>query len=647
MIERQTILDDFKRAKEAKRDWIKEAIEDYEFAVGKQWDENVLDKLAKDGVRGLTINKIQPNIFLVSGIQRQNRSDFRAFPEGGEDTTLAEITTRLLKNVMKCGRANYKLSEMFEDGLICGEGWLEPYIDYTYDLLNGEMKFKKVSCFNIYPDPDFSEYDLSDAEYIDKFTSGLSEKQAIQLFPDKEEDIKKIKNRKLDLELLTEDAEKQTRGYSASGNVKSEAMLGGTQKERNAFDLLEHHYRSYVKKYLVVDRIKGKTKEADKLELAEAYVKLAEQQVVENDKHPELPKAAIIVRTVPELRIAAMLGDTLIDDYVAPFYPRWKTFGLIPFFAHRITTPLKEIKEYQLQGIVRSLKDPQRELNKRRTQELRHLNSTTNSGWISEKGAWVKKAEVKRLGASAGVVLEYNQGYTRPERITPAPLSQGHAQLAAENTQDMKEISGINSDLLAMGDQSSSGRAIALRQQQGVVMIQRILDNFGHTKQLLGRFILSQLGELYTIESAIKVCGNQFIKLNFSRPVMQAPQTDEQGNPISAGDVPETDERGELVLEVNQNDVLAVFNMVLNDEDVAKYDVAVGEGAYNETIRYSNSLLLMEMLEKGAPIPPEIIIEESMLNGDTKNKIKAAIATAQKAQQADAQAQQAKGQQAR
>lgn len=633
MIEKREILESFKRARDSKRDWIKEATEDYEFAVGKQWDETVLEKLAKDGIRGLTINKIQPNLFLVSGIQRQNRSDFRAFPEGGEDTTLAEVATRLLKNVMKSSRAQYKLSEMFEDGLICGEGWLEPYIDYTYDLLNGEMKFKKVSCFNVFPDPDSSEYDLSDAEFLDKFTTGITEKQAIQLFPDKEAEIKKIKNRRLNLDILSEDPDHQTKGYNSSGNIKSEELHTG-RVEKDTFDLLEHHYKDYVKKYIVVDRIKGKTREAKDKETAEAYVKLAEQQDVPDDNHPELPKAAVIVRTCPEIRIAAMLGDTLIDDYDAPFYPKWKTFSLLPFFAHRVTTPLKEVREYQVQGIVRSLKDPQREVNKRRTQELRHLNSTTNSGWISEKGAWVKKAEVKRIGASAGVVLEYNQGYAKPERITPAPLSHAHAQMVAENTQDMKEISGINADLLAMGDQSSSGRAIALRQQQGVVMIQRILDNFGHTKQLLGRFILSQLGELYTVESATEVVGQQFITLNFSRPVMRQPEVDEQGQPVGDPNVPETDERGELVLEVRQDDVLAVFNMVLNDESVAKYDVSIGESAYNETIRYSNSLLLMEMLEKGAPIPPEIIIEESMLNGDTKNKIKAAIAQAQQVQQA-------------
>jgi hypothetical protein len=46
------------------------------------------------------------------------------------------------------------------------------------------------------------------------------------------------------------------------------------------------------------------------------------------------------------------------------------------------------------------------------------------------------------------------------------PLSQGHAQLAEENAQDLKEASGVNPDLLATDSKSQSGRAILLKQRQ-------------------------------------------------------------------------------------------------------------------------------------------------------------------------------------
>lgn len=337
--------------------------------------------------------------------------------------------------------------------------------------------------------------------------------------------------------------------------------------------------------------------------------------------------AKVIHRIVPEIWFCSLVGDTVVDEFISPFYPKWKGYSLIPFFAHRITVPIKDGQEYRIQGIVRSLKDPQRELNKRRSQELRILNSTANSGWLAEQDTWVKKSDVEKYGSTPGVTLEYKNGKQKPERITPAPLSQGHAQLAAENTQDMKEISGINSDLLAMNKTDASGRAIYLRQQQGIVMLQRILDNFSLTTKLLGRFILSQLGELYTVERAVKVCGTAFIKDNFSKPVMTQ-------SPVDGQPVPMMDDTGQMQMEIDQEGVIALFNTVLNDIEIAKYDVEVDETNASPTVKYGNYLMLAEMAGKGMPIPPDVLVDESMIGEASKQKIKKAIASAQQAQNA-------------
>ena len=628
-----SIIDDFKAARRAKKEWVYEAEEDYNYAVGNQWDRNDLETLRKAGVKGLTINKIQPNLFLIAGIQRQNRSDFRAFPEGEEDNLSAEISTLLMKNSLKLSMGEYKLSEIFEDGLICGEGWIEPYIDYTYDLLNGDLKLKKVNPLHIYPDPNFTEYDLSDAEYIIKFKPKLMERELLKLFPDQEKKIKAIKEGRLSLDT---NAETNTFGEIIDNredypHMDADNANGLTESDgkKDIYDLTEYYYKKYIKRYLVADKKAGTVKQAASKEEAENYVK----STIEQDKETPLKEgealmangerkatAMVIERTIPDIWICSLVGNQIIEDVQCSYYPRWKGFPFIPFFAHRITTPLKESK-YMVQGVVRSLKDPQRELNKRRTQELRLVNTSANSGWLTEKGAWVSKATVKKYGASAGVILEYKKGHEKPERITPAPLSQAHAQLAAENAADMKEISGVNTDLLAMNENGqASGRAIALRQKQGIVMIQRILDNFSHTKKILARFLLSQLGELYTVDTAIKVAGDKFVQSNFSYPVMTTGERGEQ--------IPVMDESGEMVMELDEEAVAATFNKVLNDTSVGRYDVAVGESVNSETVKYANYTLLTDLLERGYPIPPDVIVEESLLSTASKEKIKKAVAAA-------------------
>lgn len=622
------IIRDLKRAKAGKREWLKQAEEDFEFAVGKQWNPDDKAKLEAAGVPALTINKIQPNLFLISGFQRQNRSDWIAYPEGDEDNLEAEIVTKLLKNSVKQSEGQYIVSEQFEDGTICGEGWVEPYIDYTNDLINGDLVLNKDNPLMIFPDPDGVKYDLSDCEFVVKVSPKLSKDQVLKIFPDKEKEITEIADGSIEATLADGDGEiKQTIDYPMTGDDNGNSGLEAKEK---CYDLVEYYYKKYVPKYIIADKDVGQLKEAKDKQEADQYVEQKNQAM-------GMVVAKVLKRIVPEIWICSLIGQTLIDEYISPYYPKWKSYPLFPFFAHRITTPLPKAREYMTQGIVRSLKDPQRELNKRRSQELRLLNSTANSGWLAEENTWKDKAVVEKYGSSAGITLEYKSGKQKPERIIPAPLSQGHAQLAAENTQDMKDISGINADLLSsQTGGADSGRAIHLRQQQGIIMLQRILDNFSRTQKMIGKFILSQLSELYTVETAMKVCGEKFIKDNFSKPVMTQSSVD--GQPV-----PQMGPDGEMVMEVDMQTATNVFQMVLNGVDEGKYNVTIDETNNSPTVKLANYSMLLDMAGKGVPVPPDVLVDESNIGEASKNKIRKAIATAMSAQNAMPAAKPGKG----
>lgn len=646
----ENILADFiwafaswRRTKEAEE-------QDFEFALGEQWENEDVQSLKRAGVKALVINKIKPMIQLITGIERQSRSDFQAFPEGAEDSIPAEIATRLLKNIVKVSNLDFKLSDAFEDGVTGGEGWLEPYIDYTYDLLNGVMKFRKLSPFQVFPDPDFQEYDASDGRFMIKFQQDLSKEQLADLFPDKLKEIKELTFGKINdsqlVNVIGTEQHIQSIDYPSFDDV--EKIFDTTNKR--GFDLISYYYKKQVAKYLVADKIAGRIVEAKDKAEADAYV----------EKHGVDGSARVIKKMIPQIWLAELVGNKILSNEMAWTYPRWKGYPFIPFFAHRLTTPIKK-RELMIQGIVRSLKDPQVEHNKRRTQELRHLNSTANSGWLAPKGSLTGKDKARALhfGSASGLFLEYDATVGKPERIFPMPLSQGHAQLAEENAQDMKEISGINSDLLVTDDSQASGRAILLRQRQGLVMIQSMLDNYAFTKRTLGRFLLSQLGEVFTIETATKIVGDDFIRQTFSQPVHKVVDKIKQklaeGQEISeketeifqnfeeaSEDRPATNQQGELEMELDNDLVGQVFNQVLNDAEMGTFDVAIGEGPFNETVKMSNYLMLLDLAEKGIPIPPQILISESTLSEGHKEKIASAIEKAQQAaaQQAQAQAQQ-------
>ncbi|MFA5321176.1 MAG: hypothetical protein WC373_00770 [Smithella sp.] len=640
----ETIYAKFKRAYEFKKKYIDEARNDFEFALGKQWDDDDVTTLQDAKVRALTINKIRPNLLLLEGIESQNRTDFLAYPEGEEDSIRAEIATGLLKNVMKRCDGNYKLSEMFGDGNTCGESFIEPYPDYSEDMINGELKLRKWNFDQLYPEPKFTEYDMNDCNYICKLVQDLTEDDLITMYPEKEALIKRIGEGKLDTEnfkdlLSVGEPHKQQQDYPSADMSRPSADLFTEEKR---YDLIEYYYKKMVKRWFVLDRKIPKPKMCKDKEEAERYVNAMKQQddmlaAEFQAKNPgaempeQKPSAVMMEKMIPEIWCAGMVANNIMANEPVWSYPRWKRYPFIPYFVFKKTVEVDN-PELLTQGYVRGLKDLNREYNKRRTQELRILNSSANSGWLVEEGGFKDKKLVRKYGSTAGVIIEYKKTLKNmPIRLEPVQLSQGHAQLAAENNQDMKEATGINTDLLAMNENQASGRAIHLRQKQGMVMVQKIFDNFSQTKKILGKFILSQLGKLYDMDSAVKVMGEAFLNENFQRPKLV-----EQVNPITGQpeQAPVLDPMtGQVVMELDMEGVAAAFNSVLNDTSLSTYDVAVGEGSNNETVRYANYMTLLEMVQQGLPIPPEVLIEESMLSSAHKAKIANAIEQQQAMQQ--------------
>lgn len=623
MIKINKIFKDLKYSSQKLSKLHRQIKEDFKFVQGKQWEDKDVETLRQAGVKALTINKIKPIIKLVTGLERQSKSDYTAFPEGGEDLVTADIATRLMKNVVKNSSAALKMSESFKHGVIGGMCFIEPYIDYSFDLINGDLKFKKISGGDVYFDPDFQEYDLSDCKYIVKISRDLSKEDLLLLFPDDEKTINDIAEGKINFDTIGVEGEPHVQGldYPKTSNVDTVA-----DAERS-YDLIDYYYKELEKKYYVVVAEKGIVKQAESKE--EANTLAAQMQ------------GKVASKSVPVIRHAQVVGNHILYDDVCWTYPRWKGFPIIPYFAELITEDLEDWS-LKVQGVVRVIKDLQEEYNKRRTQELRHLNASANSGFDIEDGQLDEEnlTKLKEYGSSPGVVIVRKKGSNPLIRITPMPLSQGHAQLAAENAKDLKEASGVNPDLLANDSQSQSGRAILFKQRQGLVMVQEMLDNFSETKKLIGRFILSQFKELFTVESAMRILGDSYIAETFKTPVNiileRGLQKVEEGKeneisqlegatmlqyPNMSSDQPIVDERNQLVTTTDFDTAFQTINNILNDAELNKYDIAIGEGPYQDTIRLANFMDLKDLAQQGVPIPPNVLIEMSMIPPNEKKGI--------------------------
>lgn len=646
-------LSDFKWGFDYKKNFIKAADQDIEFALGAQWDDKDLAVLEDKGVLPITVNKIKPIIRLMRGIESQNRSEEKAFPEGSEDSLEADIATRLLKHAMKMDEGNYKVSETFSDGNICGEGWLEPYLNFDRSIIEADLGLRKSDFWSFSWDPNSKEYDLSDAQFFDKITFNWTKDQILAIYPEAESALAGTDGGRLKVGDLGEIPRPDEFGANvqAIDYGKDSNAWDAERPNVSVYDLLEHYYKKYVKHYFIVDAKLGKIQEAATKEEADAHI-----EQFGTDPLSGKPVAKLIVRRLPEIWVIALVGGINEEVYNGPAwsFPQWKSWPFIPYFAERTTVRIRSAKrDLAVQGVTRNIKSLNQELNKRRTQTLRHLNQSANSGWLTPENAWVDRDKVEGAGAQPGVNLEYKTDLGKPERIFPTPLSAGHAQLAEEARNDMQEASGINADLLAMQEGGTdSGRAIAIRQKQGLVMVQGFFDNLSRTKKILAKFILSQLSQIYTVERAMRVCGDAFIQENFMAPVMGPPIDQRTGQPgidPKTGQPPVRPDTGEPILvpqadpmtgqpqmQVDMKAAMQAFAKVLNDKDLANYDVAVGETISQDTVAYANFLQLSDMAKSGVPIPPDVLVEESLIPSAQKAKIKSAIEQAQAMQAAAA-----------
>lgn len=651
---------DFKKAYAAKKKLIDRQKDDFLFRLGKQWSDDKEQKLKQAGINPVVDNRIQPNIFLVTGLERQNRSDFKAYPEGEEDSLKAEIASILFKDSIKKSDYQYKSSEAFEDGVTCGESNLELYLDNTYNLLNGRPCWKKIDSCMVFPEPSYREYDYSDARYLYKLTTDLSKDDLISLFPEKKKIIEKSNGGTLELKNIVSDSENHVQKKDYGKKTTSDENV---KDEDARYDLLERYYKKWVEKIYIGDKKTGEIKEAETREKAEEFITKyqsdvqfeieeyerikteAAQPVLDEFGNVLLPaevpqieqrdpgRFILIKRSVPEIWYYAHAPgiDEELANERAWFYPEWKKYPIIPYFAHFSTAPIEgDDRHLLVQGLVYGVKGVQEKHNSSETIKLMHLNSMQNSGWLSEEDSWVEPNKVKEFGSTPGINLEYKTGKPKPERQFPMPLSQAHTQIAQESAEAIKQILGINADLLAAQDGGqSSGRAIALRQRQGLLMVQKLFDNLSRTKQICGKFLLTQLGKIYDTETAKKVLGDAFLRKNFppvmefvNDPVTGAPQIDPvTGQPIQE---PMKDQYGnpmEYDVEIADLQIAEVLS-----GDLEQYDVSVGEAVASETMKMANSAELQELATKlPGLIPPEVLVEESQLAQSTKTKILNAV----------------------
>jgi hypothetical protein len=159
-------LDRFQLAAEAEAELRRDALNDFQFLTGEQWDNQNVDSRTRDGRPCLTMNRLRSFRRMVTNEQRQQRPSIQINPVGdGSDVETAEVIQGLCRHIEVNSDAEIAYDTGFENMATGGFGFWRVVTEYVDDDSDEQDIFiKRVrNAFSVYFDPRAQEPDYADA----------------------------------------------------------------------------------------------------------------------------------------------------------------------------------------------------------------------------------------------------------------------------------------------------------------------------------------------------------------------------------------------------------------------------------------------------------------------------------------------------
>lgn len=451
-----------------------EAYRDLRAYAGDNWTNLERTKLERQNRMVLELNKIRRVVNLYSGYERENRTQTVTAPVEGSDEQTADLFSNTMYYVYDKGNADYIISEAFEHALKTGLAIIGIYIDYSRDKVNGDIKFYWKPFNAVMFDPYFTKRDLSDCDQAS--TRDLLSKEMVKaMLPWVDPEV--IDN----IPTGIRDNKYQYLGIYRQYN--------STYIAKNLVTYDQHWVRINKPQKYLVDTITGVTEEwngtrEEEKQLKETLLATPQLQLISSHK-----------RTV-ELNI--IVGGQLL--YSGPDPTGLDNFPFVPVLLYH--EPLIDTYQLKIQGLVRSVRDAQRQYNRRHSQIIDLMESVINTGWITKNGAVLDPTMLMQAGQGRQIVV--NEGFdvnADVREISPPHIPPGYLQYQDIIDKNIMEIPGASDELLGLsstGDSQVSGKLAEVRSSNGLKGNRGIFDNLEQTKKYLGTLVLEAIQRNYS-----------------------------------------------------------------------------------------------------------------------------------------------------
>lgn len=400
-------------------------------------------------------NIIQQPINMVTGYERQHRKNFTYVPTEGADPKTTDQYTKIITHVANQGCIHEQKSKAKELAAVAGMCLLQPYLDYTEDGAQGELKVKVWEFNSFLVDPYFRSPDMSDAQFV-WCQEYISKKEAENRFPDK-------------LNVI--------------------GPMAGTPQRYGSFYFLPENYNMARNDLMVLSYVWYKWKRKRKRLYSRTrnqFFDISPSADIDSILY-NIPDMEQVTVEVPTWKLAVVLNDQLMFQGDNPL--GFDRCPFVPYFWNY--EPHINYYDLRVRSLVRTMRDPQFLYNYKVITNNDIAAATINAGWKRKVGAVANEDNLKKSGQGWDVLINDGFEMTDVEKIIPSAVPESDLALAEQMRTLIYETSGINiENWSGQQDKQVSSLTVLLKQAANLMVFQKYFDQWDFSDKLLGDLLI-------------------------------------------------------------------------------------------------------------------------------------------------------------